>query len=491
MSGGPKMNSQEEVSMSGPLEILVKTKWYRGTGCIQDSHLGVALDEEQADGPLSATSKVNTNKIPEGVRTIVVTKSESAQGLGISIKGGRENKMPILISKIFPGMAADNTGKLFVGDAIQSVDGTDVSQATHDEAVQVLKATKSKVTLEVKYLKEVTPYFQKAMLLADVGWENPTFLGPASAGNGEHNADFQSPNSEMKWTPLHLACVTKDSAAGFMEDNNCTFEIHSPNRKHNILLRVNANKIEAWFSAIISAIEATIQEAIIKANFALPFRVTKMGWMTQMMEKSSSYSSETSFDSGMSDNTSAQSVFVAMSEDHIIMWDVAPWTPKDWSNPRDKINLVQTRVLCQDDAKRSTRINLRYGSEHGIQVYTFSVLTKGEHGAWLSSLIQGTLYASKKLDTFRVGCNWQGQDCVLCIHVDRGFTLMDGNQMKEIWSHPYQHLSSSNDDGAKLLWLQFRGQNEFEFILQKNPKVVVFTIHNFLSTKLQLLGKSA
>ena len=94
-----------------------------------------------------------------------------------------------------------------------------------------------------------------------------------------------------------------------------------------------------------------------------------------MMEKSSSYSSETSFDSGMSDNTSAQSVFVAMSEDHIIMWDVAPWTAKDWSNPRDKINLVQTRVLCQDDAKRSTRINLRYGSEHGIQAVSYTHLT--------------------------------------------------------------------------------------------------------------------
>ena len=69
-------------------------------------------------------------------------------GLGISIKGGVENKMPILISKvklnertsyyffcyflysfeelstcqIFPGMAADVTGKLHVGDAILSVD---------------------------------------------------------------------------------------------------------------------------------------------------------------------------------------------------------------------------------------------------------------------------------------------------------------------------------------------------------------------------------
>lgn len=45
-------------------------------------------------------------------------KKEPNQGLGISIKGGRENRMPILISKIFKGMAAEQSGKLFVGDAI-------------------------------------------------------------------------------------------------------------------------------------------------------------------------------------------------------------------------------------------------------------------------------------------------------------------------------------------------------------------------------------
>jgi hypothetical protein len=42
------------------------------------------------------------------------------------VSGGIENKMPILISKIFPGMAADLTGRLHVGDAILSVDGHDL-----------------------------------------------------------------------------------------------------------------------------------------------------------------------------------------------------------------------------------------------------------------------------------------------------------------------------------------------------------------------------
>lgn len=64
--------------------------------------------------------------------------------------GGKENKMPILISKIFKGLAADQTEALYVGDAILSVNGYDLREATHDEAVQALKKTGKEVILEGK-----------------------------------------------------------------------------------------------------------------------------------------------------------------------------------------------------------------------------------------------------------------------------------------------------------------------------------------------------
>lgn len=81
------------------------------------------------------------------VRRVRVVKQE-AGGLGISIKGGRENRMPILISKIFPGLAADQSRALRLGDAILSVNGTDLRQATHDQAVQALKRAGKEVLLE-------------------------------------------------------------------------------------------------------------------------------------------------------------------------------------------------------------------------------------------------------------------------------------------------------------------------------------------------------
>ena len=116
-------------------------------------HLGITLDDDidiiTSQGDTDITIPDN---VPTGRREVLVSKSGESGGLGISIKGGVENKMPILISKIFQGMAADLTGRLHVGDAILSVDNQDLREASHDDAVRILKNTGSQVKLEVNFL---------------------------------------------------------------------------------------------------------------------------------------------------------------------------------------------------------------------------------------------------------------------------------------------------------------------------------------------------
>ena len=56
-------------------------------------------------------------------------------------------------------------------------------------------------------------------------------------------------------------------------------------------------------------------------------------------------------------------------------------------------------------------------------------------------------------------------------------------------TQPFQKLWASKNNEAKLLWLQFRGHpDEDELVMGVNPKVVVFTIHNFLSEKLHMMS---
>lgn len=61
--------------------------------------------------------------------------------------------MPILISKIFPNMPADQTGQLYVGDAILSVNGRDLQHVSHEEAVQILKKSGKEVELEGQFVQ--------------------------------------------------------------------------------------------------------------------------------------------------------------------------------------------------------------------------------------------------------------------------------------------------------------------------------------------------
>lgn len=46
--------------------------------------------------------------------------------------------MPILVSEVHPNQPADRCGELYVGDAILAVDGIDLRDVSHAEAVQIL-----------------------------------------------------------------------------------------------------------------------------------------------------------------------------------------------------------------------------------------------------------------------------------------------------------------------------------------------------------------
>ncbi|TMS10740.1 Beta-1-syntrophin [Larimichthys crocea] len=193
------------VQKSGFVEVLVRERWHKVLVNLNEEALTLSCEESGVNdfvndsvnsngltnGSYLDNNNANSNNGPQTVRTaftdlpervpetianrkrcVKVTKQEIG-GLGISIKGGKENKMPILISKIFKGLAADQTQALYVGDAILSVNGMNLRDATHDEAVQALKRAGKEVTLEVKYMREATPYVKKGSPVSEIGWETP------------------------------------------------------------------------------------------------------------------------------------------------------------------------------------------------------------------------------------------------------------------------------------------------------------------------------
>lgn len=177
-----------------------------------------------------ARTPFSDSQVPEAIanrkRCVKVIKQEVG-GLGISIKGGKENKMPILISKIFKGLAADQTQALYVGDAILSVNGINLRDATHDEAVQVLKKAGKEVMLEVKYMREATPYVKKGSPVSEIGWETPP---PESPRLGSPHFELPSPPSQClqgdrRCIPLKMCYITRSMTVPDPENRYSCFWI--------------------------------------------------------------------------------------------------------------------------------------------------------------------------------------------------------------------------------------------------------------------------
>ncbi|KAK7930027.1 hypothetical protein WMY93_006422 [Mugilogobius chulae] len=77
-------------------------------------------------------------------------------GLGLSIVGGCDTLLgAVIIHEVNDGGAAQRDGRLQAGDQILEVNGIDLRQATHDEAIGVLRLTTQKVSLCVFRHQEV------------------------------------------------------------------------------------------------------------------------------------------------------------------------------------------------------------------------------------------------------------------------------------------------------------------------------------------------
>ncbi|CAI9740154.1 Golgi-associated PDZ and coiled-coil motif-containing protein-like [Octopus vulgaris] len=85
------------------------------------------------------------------VRKVHLVKSAD-EGLGMSITGGKEHGVPILISEIHPGQPAERCEGLYVGDAILSVNGDDLRNVKHSDAVQILSQQQGQIELEVVFV---------------------------------------------------------------------------------------------------------------------------------------------------------------------------------------------------------------------------------------------------------------------------------------------------------------------------------------------------
>ncbi|XP_013149683.1 PREDICTED: gamma-1-syntrophin [Papilio polytes] len=125
------------------------------------ARLVLTMDAVTVQRPAPPPAPLPDRTVPHARERMVQITRQKVGGLGLSIKGGAEHKLPILISKIYKDQAADQTGQLFVGDAVIKVNGEYITACNHDDAVNILRNAGDIVVLTVKHYRAATPFLQK------------------------------------------------------------------------------------------------------------------------------------------------------------------------------------------------------------------------------------------------------------------------------------------------------------------------------------------
>uniref|UniRef100_A0A3Q2CX12 Disks large homolog 1 n=1 Tax=Cyprinodon variegatus TaxID=28743 RepID=A0A3Q2CX12_CYPVA len=128
-----------------------------GDKLIADNHVSPYMSGSQSVSPAPLTtprysplprSLTADEDVPREPRRVVLQRGST--GLGFNIVGGEDGE-GIFISFILAGGPADLCGELRKGDRILSVNGVDLSIATHEQAAAALKNAGQTVTIVAQY----------------------------------------------------------------------------------------------------------------------------------------------------------------------------------------------------------------------------------------------------------------------------------------------------------------------------------------------------
>ncbi|XP_051467302.1 tyrosine-protein phosphatase non-receptor type 3 isoform X3 [Apus apus] len=134
-----------------------------GVGNVSGSHLLEGVDKQFLETYDSVTKSSSTedssqyycdkNDLIEGDLLLVRIIPDEDGKFGFNLKGGVDQKMPLVVSRITPGSPADKCiPKLNEGDQIVLINGRDISEHTHDQVVMFIKASRESHTRELALL---------------------------------------------------------------------------------------------------------------------------------------------------------------------------------------------------------------------------------------------------------------------------------------------------------------------------------------------------
>ncbi|XP_028663882.2 tyrosine-protein phosphatase non-receptor type 4 isoform X2 [Erpetoichthys calabaricus] len=112
---------------------------------INESQSQLELDNhinELYDVPVASEKSMLNGVIPHDNLVLIRMKPDENGRFGFNVKGGSDQKMPVIVSRVAPGTSADLcVPRLNEGDQVVLINGRDISEHTHDQVVMFIKAS--------------------------------------------------------------------------------------------------------------------------------------------------------------------------------------------------------------------------------------------------------------------------------------------------------------------------------------------------------------
>ncbi|XP_028352639.1 gamma-2-syntrophin isoform X3 [Physeter macrocephalus] len=482
-----------------PGRLLVPARTKTGTALLHDQGSGHAYDIRL--------------KLTKEHRTVTLRR-QPVGGLGLSIKGGVEHGVPVVISKILRDRAAHQTGMLFVGDALLQVNGINVENATHEEVVHLLRNAGDEVTVTVEYLREA-PSFLKLPLGSPgpssepgSGTSSPLFDSGLHLNGNSSNTAPSSPSSpvanepkyEKRWLdavslPLSMARVSRCRAGA--EKVRCSaLEVQAlDGASSGILWFYTAQESADWLRAVSANIsDLTLQNMKMANKCCSPCdQVIHVGWVRERL-------------GGAGPSQTFRSKFLALKGSSFYVFTSPPVSTLDWVRAEKTYNLCEVlfkvhKFWLPDEcwAQASLCLGLQDPSCGDHRPFCFSVLVGhgrshvfsvelgSELAAWELSFQRATFLDVQRTGSKTYMCSWQGD--TLCFTVDfaLGFTCFDSKTKNVLWRFKFSQLKGSSDDGKARVKLLFQNldtkqieKKELEF---QDLTAVLHCIHSFIAAK--------
>ncbi|XP_013924883.1 PREDICTED: gamma-2-syntrophin, partial [Thamnophis sirtalis] len=423
-------------------------------------------------------------------RTVTLHR-QPVGGLGLSIKGGAEHKVPVVISKILKDQAADQSGMLFIGDAVIQVNGISVEGSTHEEVVQLLRNAGDEVAITVQYLREV-PSFLKLPLgspgpssdqssrasspLFDSGLHlngNSTNTAPSSPSSPTAN----EPKYEKRWldtlsVPLSMARISRYKAGTNKLRSNAFEVLALDGISTGILQFCSAQESADWLRALSTNISDLTLQNMKMANkcCSASDQVIHMGWVNERLQGEDSPQLYTF-------------KFLALKGSSFYIFSTPPlWLNNDcWLQANLYLGIHQDYEL-EDQRPYCFSVVVGHGKSH-----YFNVEQGSELAIWEKSFQRAIFLEVQRTGSKTFMCSWQGESLCFTLDFAVGFTCFDNKTKKILWRFKFSQLKGSSDDGKTRVKLLFQNietkQIETKELEFQDLTAVLNCIHSFIAAK--------